>query len=100
MPVITVQLAGARPAEIKRRLAAALTDAAVDVLDDPRAEVTMLIEELPRENWATGGSLASDRGTKDNPEAARLDLEAFFRKPAAKVIAKPKKAAAKSPRRR
>jgi 4-oxalocrotonate tautomerase len=100
MPVITVQLAGARPAETKRRLASALTDAVVDVLDVPRSDITVLIEEFARENWATGGSLASDRSAKDNPEAARLDLEAFFRKPAAKVIAKPKKAAAKSPRRR
>jgi 4-oxalocrotonate tautomerase len=100
MPVITVQLAGERPAEIKRRLAATLTDAIVDVLDVPRSDVTVLIKELARENWAKGGTLASDRSANDGAASALHDVEAFFRKPAAKVTAKPKKAAAKSPRRR
>jgi 4-oxalocrotonate tautomerase len=101
MPVITVQLAAARPVDIKRRLVAGLTDIAAEVLDVPREGITVLIEELGRENWASGGELRVDRSAKQ--DAPRLDLEAFFRKPpAAKAPpAKPsKKAPAKSPRRR
>ena len=100
MPVITVQLGRERTVETKRRLVAGLTDLAAEVLEVPRAQVTVLIDVLGRENYATGGELLGDRGTKDREVPQRQDLEAFFRKPAAAVKATPKKAAAKSPRRR
>ncbi len=100
MPVITVQLGTEQTLETKRRLASALTDIAADVLEVPRGEVTVLIDVIGRENWATAGELLSDRGAKDRGAPARLDLEALFRKPAAAAKATPKKAAAKSPRRR
>jgi 4-oxalocrotonate tautomerase len=100
MPVITIQLGRERTLETKRRLASGLTDLAAEVLEVPRDQVTVLIDVLGRENWATGGELLSDRGTKERGVPARQDLEAFFRKPVAAVKATPKKAAAKSPRRR
>jgi 4-oxalocrotonate tautomerase len=61
MPIITVQMAKGRPVEAKRELARALTDAAARILDVRPEWVTVLIEELERENWATGGELHSDR---------------------------------------
>ncbi len=103
MPVITVQLAAQRSIDVKRRLAAGLTDVVAEVLEVPRERITVLIDELGRDNWASGGELHSDRSAKESAPAARLDLEAFFRKPAAAKAppAKPsKKAPAKSPRRR
>jgi 4-oxalocrotonate tautomerase len=100
MPVITVQLGRERTLETKRRLASGLTDIVADVLEVPRSEVTVLIEVKGRDNWATGGELLSDRGTKEREAPARLDLETLFRKPAAPVKATQKKAAAKSVRRR
>ena len=100
MPVITVQLGRERTLETKRRLASGLTDVAADVLEVPRGEITVLIDVRGRDNWATGGELLSDRGTKERAAPASLDLEALFRKPTAPVKAIPKKAATKSPRRR
>jgi 4-oxalocrotonate tautomerase len=104
MPVITVQLAAQRSIDVKRRLAAGLTDVVAEVLEVPRERITVLIDELGRDNWASGGELHSDRSAKESAPAARLDLEAFFRKPTTAAKAPPakpsKKAPAKSPRRR
>src|SRR5260370_19161185 len=100
MPVITVQLGRERTLETKRRLVSGLTDIAADVLDVPRGEITVLIDVMGRENWAIAGELLSDRGAREREAPARLDLEALFRKPAAPAKATPKKAAARSPRRR
>ena len=100
MPVITVQLGRERTLETKRRLVSGLTDLVADVLEAPRGEITVLIDVFGRENWATAGELLSDRATKECEAPARLDLEALFRKPPAAAKATPKKAAAKSPRRR
>ncbi len=108
MPVITVKLAAQRSIDIKRRLAAGITDLITEVLEVPREQVTVLFDELGRDNWASGGELHADRSAKESAPAARLDLEAFFRKPppsksASEKPAAPKaskKAPAKSPRRR
>jgi len=99
MAVITVRLPGRKPPELKRRLASGLTEVAAQTLELARSDVTVLIEEFERDNWARGGTLVGDGSA---PSDARQDLEAFFRKPAATkpVKAPPKKAAAKSPRRR
>ncbi len=61
MPIISIKLAKGRPAQQKRRLAKALTDAAASILDVEPILVTVLIEEIDRENWATGGSLHIDK---------------------------------------
>ncbi len=105
MPVITARILKGRGAEIKRRLASALTVAVVDVLDVPLQSVTVVIDEYDRENWATGGELHSDR--QSPAKADEVDLDSLFRKPAAgkpaakpAVKAPPRKAAAKSRSRR
>jgi len=96
MAVITVKLGTPKPVETKRRLAMELTERAADILQIGHGEITVLFEELGRENYATGGELQSDRSDMEGM-ASRQAVEAFFRKP---VKAKPKKEAAKSPRRR
>lgn len=100
MPVITVKLGRERTLETKRRLVSGLTNVAAEVLEVPIGEITVLLDVLGRDNWATGGELLSDRGTKEREAPARLDIEALFRKPTAAAKATPKKAAAKSQRRR
>ncbi len=81
MPVITASILKGRSAEIKRRLASALTIAAVDVLDVPLQSVTVIIEEHDRENWAIGGELHADRQAPAKADV--VDLDALFSKPVA-----------------
>jgi len=61
MPIITIKQAKGRTVEQKRDLAKAVTDAAVSSIDVKPEWVTVLIEELDRENWASGGQLHSDK---------------------------------------
>jgi 4-oxalocrotonate tautomerase len=103
MPVVTLRIGKGHPLETKRRLVAALTQAITATLDVAPGTVTVLIEEYERDNWATGGELHIDRAGSDREAPSRPDLEALFRKPVpakAPVKAPPRKAAAKSPRRR
>ena len=105
MPVLTIRIGKGQPLDIKRRLAASLTRAVTEVLDVSPNMVTVLIEEFERDNWATGGELHIDGARNDREMPALPDLEAYFRKPAAPKAAPapkapPRKAEAKSPRRR
>ena len=61
MPVVTVQIAKGRTVEQKRRMVEALTHALVSTIDVEPDWVTVLIIELDRENWSTGGILHSDK---------------------------------------
>jgi 4-oxalocrotonate tautomerase len=99
MPVLTVRIGKGQSLATKRRLASLLTQVVTDVLDIAPGLVTVLIEEFERDNWATGGELHIDRAGGDGEMPQRPDLEALFRKPAP-AKAPPRKAAAKSPRRR
>jgi 4-oxalocrotonate tautomerase len=105
MTVITVRMGEGLPLEIKRRLVAQLTATASDVLGERPDSVTVLIEEISRENWSVGGVLRVDTpGAQD--EVARRQLEAFFKKPsptpekAPPAKARPRTTPAKSQRRR
>ena len=60
MPLIRVSLWSGRTKEQKAELAKALTDTMVKVASVPAQAVTIQIEELPKENWATGGQLHSE----------------------------------------
>lgn len=61
MPIVAIKLAKGRPIEQKRQLVQAVTAALVETLDVKPEWVTVLIEELERENWATAGELHSDK---------------------------------------
>jgi 4-oxalocrotonate tautomerase len=60
MPMITVRMTPGRSAEQKAALAERLTDAFLETCGDPgqkREAVWVVIDEVPRENWAVGGKL-------------------------------------------
>jgi len=60
MPILRVSLWSGRTKEQKAALAKALTETMVLVANVPAQAVTIQIEELPKENWATGGELHSE----------------------------------------
>ena len=61
MPFINVRMAAGRTLEQKRELAAALTREAVRILDVKPEWVTVIIDEYPRENWASAGELHAEK---------------------------------------
>ena len=60
MPILRVSLWSGRSKEEKAELARALTDTMVGVANVPPQAVTIQFEELPQENWATGGKLHTE----------------------------------------
>lgn len=61
MPIVTIQIAKGRSIDQKRNLVKAITDSVALILDVKPEWVSVLIEELDRENWATGGELHIDK---------------------------------------
>ncbi|MFA5864234.1 MAG: tautomerase family protein [Phycisphaerae bacterium] len=60
MPILRVSLWTGRTKDQKAELAKALTDTMVDVAKVLPETVTIQFDELPKENWATGGKLHSE----------------------------------------
>lgn len=60
MPTINVQLFEGRTLEQKRVFIKAVTEATVASLGCSVDAVEIIIEDVKRENWATGGKLWSD----------------------------------------
>lgn len=60
MPILRVSLWSGRTKEQKAELAKALTETIVKVGKVPPEAVTVMFEELPKENWATKGILHSE----------------------------------------
>lgn len=61
MPFINVKMLDGRTLDQKRRLVKALTDAIVEICETTPEATKVIIEEVPREHWASGGVLLSDR---------------------------------------
>ena len=61
MPVVTVCMEKGRPIEKKRALADAVTKTVAVALDVPPEWVTVIMDEVERENWAIGGRLQLDK---------------------------------------
>jgi 4-oxalocrotonate tautomerase len=49
-----------RSHEQKRQLAKAITDAVVEIGKAPAEATFVIFEDVPKENWAQAGTLASD----------------------------------------
>lgn len=62
MPTLRVELFEGRTPEQKAALAQAFTQACVDVLGSSPDGVDILFYDVPRHNWATAGTLWSDKG--------------------------------------
>lgn len=61
MPTLRVELMEGRTVEQKRALVEALTKSCVDVLKCQPAAVDILLYDIKRHDWATGGELWSDK---------------------------------------
>ena len=62
MPVVTVEMFEGRSIDQKRRLVRAIADALVEHINAKPEGTHVIIHELPRQNWAWAGTLASDPG--------------------------------------
>jgi len=61
MPHVTVQLLSGRTTEAKRAAAKAITEAIVQTLGTTAEATSVVFQDVPRESWARGGVLVSDR---------------------------------------
>jgi 4-oxalocrotonate tautomerase len=61
MPTIRVELMEGRTPEQKKNLVAALTQAVVDTLGSKPESVDVLLFDIKPTDWATGGTLWSER---------------------------------------
>jgi 4-oxalocrotonate tautomerase len=63
MPTIRVELFAGRSVEQKRALAAALTEATVRTLGSKPEGVDVIFTDIAPHDWATGGTLWSDKAS-------------------------------------
>ena len=61
MPTIHVEMFEGRTREQKRNLVKAITQAVVDTLGGKAESVDIILTDIKRENWATGGELWSEK---------------------------------------
>jgi 4-oxalocrotonate tautomerase len=60
MPVVMVYMLPGRTEEQKKRLITAMTDAMVDIAKAPRENTAVLINEIPKTDWAVAGTTAAE----------------------------------------
>jgi 4-oxalocrotonate tautomerase len=60
MPTYHVEMLEGRTVEQKKQLVEAITRVSVEILGGQRESVDVLITDIKRENWATGGKLWSE----------------------------------------
>lgn len=61
MPTVTVEWLDGRSKEQKAKLAKAITEAVVEIGKAPADGTNVVFVDVPKENWATGGVLQSDK---------------------------------------
>ena len=61
MPILQVELLKGRTTEQKRAMAERVTQALVETVNCKREDVKIIIREMEREDYATGGVLMSDK---------------------------------------
>ena len=61
MPLIEVTLVEGRSPEQLRALISGLTQAACDAVDAPRANVRVVVREVPATHWAAGDVTVAER---------------------------------------
>ncbi|MGH8336769.1 MAG: tautomerase family protein [Gammaproteobacteria bacterium] len=61
MPIIRVEMFAGRSRELKRSLAKELTEGFLRVCSGKPEGITILIEDVAKENWAVAGELMADR---------------------------------------
>ncbi|MBI5208146.1 MAG: 2-hydroxymuconate tautomerase family protein [Candidatus Firestonebacteria bacterium] len=61
MPIVNIQILKGRSLEQKKNLTKAVTDAIVSTIGVKPEVVWIVIEEMEKENFATGGKLHSEK---------------------------------------
>jgi 4-oxalocrotonate tautomerase len=61
MPFVTIDIWEGRTVEQKRKLAMAVTSAVAETIGCPEEAVEIVIRDVPKINWSTGGKLACDK---------------------------------------
>lgn len=61
MPFVTIDIWEGRTVEQKRKLARAITSAVAEAIGCPEEAVEIVIRDVPKTNWSTGGKLACDK---------------------------------------
>ncbi|MDH5662607.1 MAG: 4-oxalocrotonate tautomerase [Elusimicrobiota bacterium] len=61
MPLVDVDLWEGRTVEQKKKLVAGITDLFVEITACPREAVTVIIRDVPKHNWGSGGELSSEK---------------------------------------
>lgn len=64
MPVVTIEMWAGRTIEQKKKLVEGITSVMTKI-GIPREAIHIIIQDIPKHNWATGGKLASE----EPPEA-------------------------------
>lgn len=64
MPTIRIDMFEGRTVEQKRALVAAVTEACVRTIGASPESVDILLFDIARQNWASGGQLWSDQAPK------------------------------------
>jgi len=64
MPTIRIEMFEGRTVEQKRALAAAITEACVKTIGASPGSVDILMFDIAKQDWATGGTLWSDVAAK------------------------------------
>jgi len=59
MPIVRIEMWPGRTQSQKAELARVITAALVDIADTTAEATAIIFEDIARENWATGGVLAS-----------------------------------------
>jgi 4-oxalocrotonate tautomerase len=67
MPTIRIEMFEGRSAEQKRALVAAVTEACVRTIGASPESVDILLFDIAKQNWATGGTLWSDKAPAPKP---------------------------------
>jgi len=60
MPLVTIDMWEGRTVEQKKLLAEGITSVMTEKLGIPPEAVTIIIKDIPKHNWASGGKLASE----------------------------------------
>jgi 4-oxalocrotonate tautomerase len=61
MPVVTVQMWTGRTREQKRKLVRAITEAMVEHAGAKATNLHVILQEVPKEDWALAGVLGDER---------------------------------------
>jgi 4-oxalocrotonate tautomerase len=59
MPLVTIHMLEGRTVEQKRQLVESITAVVAEKINTPPEHVTIIIRDVPKHNWASGGKLFS-----------------------------------------